>query len=203
MGLRDIISRMPRTQEETLDYILANYQNIREKVESSPQYKAALEQSVKEAHAKYSSFLDSKYLKGVSMVSGAGHALGYSSDLYLLSGDIIGTLGGKFLNLLAQIPEKAYSIFYGFKTGNYLDTVKSIFQGLISYIPGLTFIDEGLPRIIRKRMVSEALITFEKLVGEHKPWTQKISDNLKEKYTGVKDRIDNVFTPDYQPYMAR
>ncbi|MBI2134213.1 hypothetical protein HYU11_06070 [Candidatus Woesearchaeota archaeon] len=199
MGIRDIIHPMPGKRQELADYILKHYKNVREAVDSNPGNRALLESAVDESFQKYSGYLGNITGK----VSGAGHAVGYAADAWLLgTGDIVGTLGGKFLNLLAQVPEKMYGIVYGVQTGNYLDAARNIFQGMLSYIPGLTFVDEGLERIVQKRMVKDALTRFEKGSGMYKPWTAKLSEKLAPHYTGVRDRQANVFTPAYQPSLA-
>ncbi len=195
MSLRDIVHKMPSSRQELSDYIMKHYSNINQAVASNPALKTSLDTAVDTTFDKYS-----KYLGNVTgKISGAGHAVGYAADAWLLTGDIVGSLGGKFLHLLAQIPEKAYGLVYGVQTGNYLDAARNILQGAVSYIPGLTFVDEGLERIVQKRMIKDAVSRFEKDAGLYKPWTAKLSDRLKPHYTGVEDRARNVFTPAYQP----
>ncbi len=196
MGLLDLIQPVPKEKKDIASFIAKEYKHIGEAVQSNPQYQAALEKAVEESMQRYT-----KYLGNITgKVSGAGHVVGYAADAWLLgTGDIVGSLGGKFLNLLAQIPEKAYGLVYGVQTGNYLDTAQNILEGVISYIPGFTFVDQGLERIIRKRIVKDAASSFEKMIGEYKPWTAKVSEAIKDKYTGVRDRTGNVFSPGYQP----
>ncbi len=196
MGLRDLFHRMPETKRELSDYIQQNYTHIKELVGKNPDYRSVLEDSVEESLEKYR-----KYLGGtVEKLSGVGHAVGYAADAYLLrTGDVVGSLGGKFLGLLAQVPEKAYSLAYATETGNYLDAMQNILEGALSYLPGLTFVDQGLTRIVQKRMVKDAVMHFEKELGIYKPWTMKLSEKLQEHYTAVKDRAENVFSPLYEP----
>ncbi len=199
MELRNIVNRIPETKRELSDYITKYYSHVKEAVAKNPQYKDTLDEAVKTSFEKYS-----RYLGGLtSRLNSLGHVVGYTADAWLLStGDIIGSLGLKFFNLLSQIPEKAYSLVYGVSTGNYLDAAQNVLEGLISYVPGLTFVDQGLSRILRKRIVRDALTSFEKEVGIYKPWTTKLADRLSKVYTGVKDRIENVFTPKYEPMMS-
>lgn len=200
MGLRDIINRMPGTKRELSDYIMDHYSNVRETVASNPNYRVTLERAIEESFDKYHSYLSNALGNVAGKLSGAGHVVGYAADAWLLgTGDIIGSLGGKFLHLLAQIPEKAYGLVYGLFTGNYLDSLQNIFEGVLSYIPGLTFVDQGLERIIKKRMVKDAVARFEGMLGASKPWTAGLYEKLSDKYTGVRDRAANVFTPGYQP----
>ncbi|MBI4439224.1 hypothetical protein HY640_04790 [Candidatus Woesearchaeota archaeon] len=199
MSIRDIIHKMPGTRKELSDYILTNYSHIREAVGSNRKLLASLEASVEASFDKYS-----KHLGGISgKISGAGHAIGYAADAWLLgTGDIVGSLGGKYLNLLAQIPEKSYALVYGVSTGNYLDAAQNILEGAISYIPGLTFVDQGLERIIKKRMVREAVTNFEKGNDMYKPWTTRLSEYLTGKYTDVRDRTPNLVGPSYRAATA-
>jgi len=199
MGLRDLVHKMPETRKELSDYVIKNNRHVKKLIEKNPDYKSALEEAVSSTFDKYS-----EYLKGwKNKLSGAGHVVGYTADAWLFAtGDIIGTLGGKFINFLAQMPEKAYSLAYAVRTGNYLDAAQNILEGALSYIPGLTFADQGLTRIIQKRMASDALTKFEKEVGIYKSWTAKVADTLKGLYKGVKDRAKNVFTPVYEPKLA-
>lgn len=199
MGLRDIIHKMPDTRQELSDYIIEHYSNIKDLVQKNPQYKNTLTEAVSSSFDKYS-----KYLGGLAgKLSSAGHVVGYTADAWFLgTGDIIGSLGGKFLNLLAQVPEKAYGLMYALDTGNYLDGLQNILEGAISYLPGLTFVDQGLTRIVQKRMVKDAVARFEKEVGVYKPWHEKLKEKLSSVYTDVKDRSENIFTPEYQPSNA-
>lgn len=199
MGLRDIIHKMPDTRQELSDYIIEHYSNIKDLVQKNPQYKNTLTDAVSSSFDKYS-----KYLGGLAgKLSSVGHVVGYTADAWFLgTGDIIGSLGGKFLNLLAQVPEKAYGLMYALDTGNYLDGLQNILEGAISYLPGLTFVDQGLTRIVQKRMVKDAVARFEKEVGIYKPWHEKLKEKLSSVYTDVKDRSENIFTPEYQPSNA-
>jgi hypothetical protein len=194
-SIRDIIRPLPDKKDELADYILEHYSHIQKHLEDNPEHQGTLADAVNASFDKYSRYIGGQATK----VSGAGHAVGYIADGWLLTGDIIGSLGGKFVHLLAQIPDKAHSIAYGVRTGNYLDAAKCILEGIVSYIPGLTVVDEGLTRIVQKRMIHDALTNFEKEVGIYKPWTQKVSDMLKPAYKDVKDRAKNVFSPDYEP----
>jgi hypothetical protein len=51
-------------------------------------------------------------------------------------------------------------------------------------------------------MVKEAVTKFEKEIGIYKPWPEKLYEKLKGIYTGVRNRIKNVFRPDYAPQPA-
>jgi len=177
MGLRDIIHKMPSTKQEISDYILEHYSHVKDMVKKNPQYKETLAEAVTSSFDKYS-----KYLGGLAdKVSSIGHVVGYTADAWFLgTGDIIGSLGGKFLNLLAQIPEKAYGVMYALDTGNYLDGLQNIMEGAVSYLPGLTFVDQGLTRIVQKRMVKDALARFEKETGVYKPWNEKLKEKLSD-----------------------
>jgi hypothetical protein len=192
MGLRDIIDNMPDTRKELADYVIQNYSHIAEMVKN-PDNRAKLDGIVSGTFDKYS-----KYMGGMHLgLSAAGHAIGYAADLWMLKGDLIGALGGKWLHILAQIPDKSYGLWYGVRTGNYIDAAQNIMQGMVSYVPGLTFIDEGLTRIIQKRMVHEVARTFENETGLYKPWTRRLYEKLASHYANVKDRAANVFRPDY------
>jgi len=199
MGIKDLICKYPKTKKELSDYIINHNMHVKKMIKRNWHYKLALDDAVNSTFDKYS-----KYIGGISnKISGTGHIVGYTADAWLLAtGDIVGTLGGKFLNFLAQIPEKVYGLVYGVRTGNYLDSAQNVLEGALSYIPGLTFADRGLTRIVQKRMAKDALIKFEKEVGIYKPWTTKLKEKLSSVYTGVKDRIKNVFTPLYEPKLA-
>jgi len=200
MGIRDIVDKKPTSRTELSDYIMANYKDVRKAVMDNPEYKSALEKAISSSFDKYSG-----HIGGISSkISGAGHGIGYAADAWFLStGDIVGALGGKFLNLLGQIPEKLYGLYYGVKTGNYLDSLQNILEGAVSYLPGLTFVDQGLKRIVQKRMVKDAVKQFEQDIGVYKPWHQRLKDKIQGFYkTDVKDRSANVFTPSYNPAMS-
>ena len=195
-SIRDLVHQLPETKQELSDYILNNNSHIKELVEKNPDYKSKLEDLISASFDKYSD-----YMGGIKdKIGGLGHLAGYSADAWLLySGDIVGALGGKFINLIAQIPDKGYAVWYGVKTGNYLDAAQCLLEGIISYVPGLTFVDQGLTRIVQKRMVSDVVDNFEKEVGIYKPWTTKVAEKLSSFYTDVKDRAINIFSPDYEP----
>jgi len=203
MGLRDIIRKMPTEKGELTDYLMKNNKDVRDLMDKNPDYKSALETAVNDSFDKYSPHFDKGVGNLVGKVGGAGHLVGYGADAWFVgTGDIVGSLGGKFLNLLAQIPEKMYGVYYGIKTGNYLDSLQNIIEGAVSYLPGLTFVDQGLKRIVQKRMVKDALNNFRKSTGTYKPWTTRIKDKLFGKYKGVEDRQKNVFTPKYEAAAA-
>lgn len=191
-SIRDLVNRMPDSKKGLEDYILSYSPEIREAIEKNPDYRKTLEDITSKEFDKYSQYFG----KLTQKMSAAGHAVGYAADAWLLTGDIIGSLGGKFLHLLAQIPEKAYSVVYAARTGNYLDSLQNIFEGLISYLPGLTIADQGLTRIIQKRMVKDSIYEIEKAFGiERKAWYQKAAEKIKGKYTDVKDRAENIISP--------
>jgi hypothetical protein len=198
LSLRDYVKQLPSTRKELSDYVLKHNEQVREMVEKDGQCKSVLDEAVNSTFDKYS-----KYMRGISdKISKLGHGIGYTADAWLLStGDIVGTMGGKFWNILAQLPEKAHAIIYGVRTGNYLDSLQNVLEGAVSYLPLLTFVDQGLTRIVQKRMVTDALTQFEKATGIYKPWTTRLAEKLKGAYTGVKDRISNVFRPDYEPAL--
>ncbi len=191
-SVRDIVNKMPDSKKTLEDYILNYSPEIRERVERNSDYRKTLERVTEEEFDKYSQYFGHL----TSRLSGAGHAVGYAADAWLLTGDIIGSLGGKFINFLAQIPEKAYSVAYALKTGNYLDSMQNIFEGIMSYAPGLTVVDQGLTRIIQKRMAKSALYKIEEELGiEHQPWYKRVYDSIKDKYKDVKDRSENIISP--------
>lgn len=200
MSIRDIVNKLPGERKELSDYIIKHYADVREAVEKNPDYRSVLENAVSSTFDRYS-----EYMGGLAGKLGAvGHGIGYTADAWFLgTGDIVGSLGGKFLHILAQIPEKLYGLYYGIRTGNYLDSLQNILEGAISYLPGFTFVDQGLKRIIQKRMIKEAVGQFQKELGTYKPWHQDVKEKIKGFYdTEVKDRSGNIFTPSYEPSMA-
>ena len=198
LSLRDFVHQLPGSRQELSDYILSHNYKVRDMVEKDERYRTALDEAVNSTFDKYS-----KYMSGLTdKISKLGHGIGYTADAWLTTGDIWGCLGGKFLNFLCQIPEKAYSIVYGAKTGNCLDSCQNIVEGIISYIPGFTFVDQGLTRIIQKRMVKDALTDFEKATGKYKSWKSRLYERFKGACTGIKDRITNVFKPSYKPQQV-
>ena len=191
-SVRDIVNKMPDSKKTLEDYILNYSPEIRDKVESNPNYRKTLERVTEEEFDQYSQYFGNL----TSKLSGAGHAVGYVADAWLSTGDIVGSLGGKFINFVMQIPEKAYSVVYALKTGNYLDSLQNIFEGIMSYAPGLTVVDQGLTRIIQKRMAKSALYKIEEELGiEHQPWHKRVYDGIKDKYKDVKDRSENIISP--------
>src|SRR3989338_3965458 len=168
-SIRDLVRKMPESKKGLEEIVRSYSPEINEAVERDPKAKAFLEKSIDDSFEKYS-----KYLGGLTQkISAGGHAVGYSADAWLATGDIIGSLGGKFINLLAQIPEKAYSVVYATQTGNYMDSMQNIFEGIASYLPGFTVVDQGLSRIIQKRMVKDVIYNVEKEFGNQRTWYQR------------------------------
>ncbi|GEM_PF-1846756 len=192
---RDFIRRIPGTRQELTDFVKET-KNVKEFLEKNPEKVEELYKIVNDTYDRYQ-----KYLGGWTHKAHlAGKGIGYVADTWaFFTGDIFGAIGGKKLYALAQIPDKAYGLVYGLKTGNYIDALKNIAGGAIGALPGLTLADQGLNRIVRKRMLSEARTKFEKEAGIYKHWTSKMADYLKNVYTGVKDRTKNVFSPGYEP----
>ncbi len=199
MSIRDLISPIPTGKKELADYVTGEYEQVKKAVEKNPEYAKTLASVISRVVDKYT-----PYLGGLAQKLGSvsRNTVGLGADAWLLTGDIVGSLGGKFLNLIGQIPEKIISApIYAIKTGNYLDAAQNIMEGLLSYIPGLTVVDEGLGRIIKKRIVREIVAEFEKEAKIYKPWTSRLAEKLSNIYTDVKDRTGNVFRPDYNPDM--
>jgi len=195
-SIRDLVRKMPETRRGLEQTVLKYSPAISEAVERDPKNRALLDESVNDSFGKYE-----KYLRGLTQkLSAAGHAVGYTADAWLATGDIVGSLGGNFIDLLAQIPQKAYSVVYAVETGNYIDSLQNIFEGLISYLPGFTVADQGLSRIVQKRMVKDVIYAMEDKLGiEHTPWYRRSAEKAKEAgYTGVRDRSDNVIRVDFR-----
>jgi hypothetical protein len=199
MGLRDLFNKMPRGRQELKDYVLTNYDDIRKTITSNPRYEGKLEQVVDKSFDKYA-----KHMGGLTdKLAQAGRAVQFGADAWLAATrDPVTSLGGKFLGLLAKVPEKLYAVKYGLQTGNYLDAGQSVLEGILSYVPGLTFVDQGLTRLVQKRMVSDVVKNFAREAGIYKPWHETLAGQLKNKYTGVKPRHKNIFTPSYKPAAA-
>ena len=191
-SIRDLVNKMPETRGALEERVLEYSPSIREAIGRNPAYRADLSRVVDETFDKYA-----PYLGGIAHdVSSAGHAVGYAADAWLATGDIIGSLGGKFVNLLAQIPEKAYSVVYGMRTGDYLGSMKNIFEGVLSYVPGFTVVDEGLSRIVQKRMIRSAAYETEKKLGlEHTPWYVSSRKRAEEAYEGVENHSHRIVSP--------
>lgn len=194
-SIRDLVNRMPETRKGLEEYALGYSPAIKDAIERDPHKRQVLTETVDESFDKYS-----KYLGGLThKISAAGHAIGYTADAWLATGDIVGSLGGKFLHLLAQIPEKAYSVVYAARTGNYLDSLKNIFEGTLSYLPGFTVLDEGLSRIVQKRMARDVIYNTEKKLGlDHTSWHARYAKQAEQAgYSEVKDREDNIIKVDF------
>lgn len=184
MSIRDVVNKLPKGRVELSDYVIKKYDHVKDKVEEEPESKSLLENIALESTEKYS-----KYLGGTTnILNGLGNLTGYSADAWLLySGDIVGALGGKFLSLALKVPEKLYSVSYGVRTGNYIDMFENILEGAVSYVPGLTFVDQGLDRIIRKRMIKDTVKNFEKGTGIKKS---------KLKRSSTKSKVDTISVDD-------
>jgi len=197
-SIRDLFKKMPESTGDLEARVREYAPEIDQAIIRNPMYGQRLEQIAQETFDKYS-----RYLGGVTeKLSAAGHTIGYTADAWLATGDIIGSLGGKFINFLAQIPQKAYSIAYGIRTHNYLDSMQNIFEGFVSYLPGFTIADQGLSRIVQKRMIKDATYKMEKALGlEHKPWHRRVRDKIEDTYTDVEDRARNVISP-REPALA-
>jgi len=194
-SIRDVINKMPETRDDLENKVLEYSPEIRKKVEENPEYRETLEKIVNEQYNNYES-----YIKGsmTHKLSATGHAVGYAADAYFLaSGDIVGALGGKFINLLAQLPEKFYkSISYAVRTGSYLGAVQNIIEGIVSYLPGATILDQGLSRIAQKRMLKQTLYKVSEALGvEIKPWHERVYEKIGGKYKDVKNRAGNIVSP--------
>ena len=192
----DLVFPVPKGKQELSDYVTTHYAQVTKALEQNHDYRKTLEAVVGRIVDKYT-----PYLGGLPQKIGSisRNTVGLGADAWLATRDIVGSLGGKFLNLIGQIPEKLISApIYAIKTGNYLDAARNIMEGLLSYVPGLTVVDEGLTRIIKQRIVKDIVAEFEIAVGIYKPWTSRLADKLSDIYTGVKDRVGNVFRPDYE-----
>jgi len=194
-SVRDIVKKMPETRDDLENRVFEYSLEIRDKVEGNPEYRNRLEQIVDEEFRRYEPYIK----KGVTgKLGGFGHVVGYAADAYFFTtGDIVGTLGGKFLNLILQIPEKFYkNISYAIHTNDYLAAVQNIVEGFVSYLPGLTVLDQGLSRIAQKKMVSRTLYRVGEALGvEIKPWYSRVRDKIKDKYKDVEDRAENIISP--------
>ena len=106
--------------------------------------------------------------------------------------------------MLAQIPEKAYSLIYAARTGNYIDSLQNIFEGIVSYVPGFTIADQGLSRIVQKRMVKDVTKKMrEKIGAEDLSTYETAADEIKDDYTDVKPRRDNIIRVDFRKEKER
>lgn len=201
---------IPASTDTMKHHILTKYDDIREKVEANPHYASALERSVHDSLEYYK-----PYMGGMShALHKAGKGLGVTAEAYgLATGDIVGTLGGEWLDLLAQIPDKAKGLWYGLSTGDLLGAGENVLRGILSYFPGLTVFDKGLTQIVQERSVEDAVQRFHKATDNYKPWHQRaydkvrdsavhLADGTKEAYKGVQNRAANIFTPDYEPAFA-
>ncbi len=195
-SIRDLVKHMPETRSGLEEAVREYDSDIAEAVKRNPNYERQLREVTERTFNKYK-----EYLGGLTQkLSAAGHAVGYTADAWLATGDIVGSLGGNFLDLLAQIPEKAYSLVYAARTGNYLDSFQNIFEGLLSYLPGFTVMDQGLSRIIQKRMVKYASKEMRKIIGaEDRSSYDSSPQNIKDtEYTDVQSRRDNIIRVDFR-----
>ena len=194
-SIRDLVNRMPETKSGLEKAVREYDSEIDKAIEENPSYKRDLEVAVGETFDRYE-----KYMGGLTRkLSAAGHAVGYTADAWLATGDIVGSLGGKFLNLLAQIPEKAYSLVYAARTGNYLDSLRNVFEGILSYLPGFTIVDQGLSRIVQKRMIKEATKKMREKIGAEKLSDYEVvPEKFAEVYTDVKPRSGNIIRVDFK-----
>ncbi len=214
MGLSDLLwgDSIPTTTSELTKYLIDNNTDLSKKLKENPKYHSALETAVRDSIEYYKPFLGGMK----TVLHKAGKAVGYASEAAgLASGGmgIVATLGGEYIDLLAQIPDKVYGLWYGLRTGDVLGAAENVLRGALSYIPGLTVADKGIDQIIRERMRSYAVKLFERSIGTYKPWHQRayesvkngavyLADGVKEAYKGVKSRVENIFTPDTEPVMA-
>lgn len=194
-SIRDLVNRMPETKSGLEKAVREYDSEIDKAIEENPSYKRDLEVAVGETFDRYE-----KYMGGLTRkLSAAGHVVGYTADAWLATGDIVGSLGGKFLNLLAQIPEKAYSLVYAARTGNYLDSLRNVFEGILSYLPGFTIVDQGLSRIVQKRMIKEATKKMREKIGAEKLSDYEVvPEKFAEVYTDVKPRSGNIIRVDFK-----
>ncbi len=190
-SLRDLVKKMPETRNGLEAAVMQYSPSIREALAAHPEYRDVVE---KEVGASFDRF--SGYMGGLTQkMSAAGHAVGYTADAWLATGDIVGSLGGQFIDLLLQVPDKAYGLVYAARTGDYLGALQNIGQGMLSYIPGFTVFDEGLSRIVQKRMVKDAAYNVEQRLGIGKAWPEKAAASIAGDYDGVVARIGNVVSP--------
>jgi len=200
-SLRDIFRKMPETKSELEEIVLGYYPELKTKIEKDNSLRGRLEKITEEEYQRYRPYIGGTTQK----ISAAGHGIGYTADAYFLTtGDIYTALGGKAINLIAQIPEKLYkSISYAVHTGGYLGAIQNIVEGIISYAPGLTILDQGLSRIAQKRMLSKTLYRVGKEFGlEMVPWHKRVAERIKGYYEGVKDRTANIIGPSKKPALV-
>lgn len=194
-SIRDLVHKLPDSKKSLEDYVLEYSPDVKEAIDRDPKNRAVLERIADETFENYH-----EYMGGLAQkIGSAGRAVGYTADAWLATGDIVGSLGGKFLHLLSQIPEKAYSLVYASKTGNYTDSLKNIFEGVVSYLPGFTVADEGLARIVQKRMVKEATNRVSHELGlENSEWYHRSAEAAKAAgYSDVKVRSDRIIRPNF------
>lgn len=179
MSIRDLFHKMPETKQELSDYILRHEKHIKSEIDKNPDCKENLDSAVENSSQKYLPYINNKFCKATGMLSGAGHAWNYWMDEFWLETGLVKlTMGGKYFGCLAQIPEKIYGMYYAVRTGNYLDSAQNLLEGIVGLAPGLTFVDQGISRIIKKRMVKSAVTEFKKDVGIYRSWTTKLAENL-------------------------
>ena len=60
--------------------------------------------------------------------------------------------------------------------------VTNIIEGIVSYLPGATILDQGLSRIAQKRMLKQTLYKVSEALGvEIKPWHERVYEKIFEK----------------------
>ena len=212
MSIRDMFNKFPRTREDLEAKVIEYSPAIREKIEGNSDYKRKLEEIAGEEHSRYNPYIE----RGVtSTAAGVGQYTGYLGDL-VFYGSAIASLSNpalapfmlsglllKKIRLGTQAPEMARSIAYGAKTGDVKGTIMNIAEGVLSYIPGLTFAYEGLSRIAQKRMLKRTLYRTNEALGiKNKRWYERIADYIHGEYTGVKSRAKNVISPRYSEELA-
>ena len=178
-GPRDLIYNLPSDAKGLEGYVLKHYDHIREEIESREDGQEILERSAERTYDRFRPYLKSSLRKTATGISAAGHGVGHVADLSMLSGNVLGNLGGKAINAVLQLPDAAYGIYYGVSNGNYLSPFKTVFEKLASYFPMATSLDQGTERIIKKDMVTYNVRDLEKKL-DIKPYRKENVVDPKE-----------------------
>jgi len=194
-SLRDVVNKVPETKKDLEQYLMDSYPHIREEIEKDPRKRKILREITNNEFDRYARFLVDKNLIDQGISTGAS-AAGYAGDVSFFTGNFPGWIGFKALSLISRGREKVGALEYASQTGNYRDSLQTIVEWIGSVAPGFTWLDQGLNRIIRKRMVKNALYKAEEEFGlPHKSWSQKVYERIKGAYSNVKNRKENVVSP--------
>lgn len=204
---------MIRNHKELEERVLEYAPELRDKIRL-PGARDTLEEIAENKFETYKPYLH----KGVAGTMGTvGRGLGYLGDVvfwgsriaaatnpllapYMLTGLLL-----KKGNLAGQVLEAGKTFKYWAHTKDTAGSLRNLAAKVVSYIPGLTFVDTGLAKIAEKRMIKQTAYELSEALGEKaKSWYVVRGEQAqKAGYKEAQVRTENIVRPSLPDKGAR